>query len=103
MERLDTMTYEVTERIARITLDRPERGNGITLALPEELQHCVNQTVMAQGLHATQILGTIFDGIARHTPEGHAFVGRAATAGFKQAVRERDQPFGDAGPSTFKG
>jgi hypothetical protein len=24
-------------------------------------------------------------------------------AGFRTAVRERDEPFGDAGPSTFKG
>jgi enoyl-CoA hydratase len=63
----------------------------------------INQTVMAQGLHTTQILGTVFDGIARHTREGYAFQMRAAEAGFKQAVRERDEPFGDFGPSTFKG
>jgi enoyl-CoA hydratase len=54
-------------------------------------------------LGATQILGTVFDGIARHTPEGYAFQQRAASAGFKDAVRERDEPFGDAGSSTFKG
>ena len=53
----------------------------------------VNQTLYAQGLHATQMLGTVFDGIARHTPEGYAFQQRAAEAGFKQAVRERDEPF----------
>ena len=63
----------------------------------------VNQTMYAQGLHATQILGVVFDGIARHTREGYAFQQRAAEAGFKQAVRERDEPFGDFGPSTFKG
>ena len=43
------------------------------------------------------MLGTFFDGIARHTSEGHEFVRRAAEAGFKQAVRERDEPFGDFG------
>jgi enoyl-CoA hydratase len=53
----------------------------------------VNQTLYAQGLHATQILGTAFDGVARHTPEGHEFRRRAAEAGFKAAVRERDEPF----------
>jgi enoyl-CoA hydratase len=63
----------------------------------------VNQTVATMGLQATQILGTMFDGVARHTPEGYAFQQRAAEAGFKQAVRERDEPFGDFGPSTFKG
>ena len=31
---MDTLTYEVDGRIARITLNRPERGNGITLAMP---------------------------------------------------------------------
>ena len=44
-----------------------------------------------------------YTGIARHTKEGYAFQQRAAEAGFKQAVLERDTPFGDAGPSTFKG
>ena len=56
----------------------------------------VNQTLYAQGLHATQMLGTVFDGVARHTPEGYAFQRRAAEAGFKEAVREGDEPFGDA-------
>jgi enoyl-CoA hydratase len=63
----------------------------------------VNQTLLAGGLGPTQILGTVFDGIARHTPEGYAFQRRAAEAGFKEAVRERDEPFGDFGASTFKG
>jgi enoyl-CoA hydratase len=58
----------------------------------------VNQALYAQGLHATQALGVFFDGIARHTKEGFAFQQRAAEAGFKQAVRERDDPFGDAKP-----
>jgi len=63
----------------------------------------LNQTITSQGLHATQVLGTVFDGIARHTPEGHEFAQRAASAGFRAAVRERDEPFGDPGPSTYKG
>ena len=63
----------------------------------------VNQSLAAQGLHGTQLLGTVFDGITRHTSEGYAFQQRAAAAGFRQAVRERDEPFGDAGASTFKG
>jgi enoyl-CoA hydratase len=62
-----------------------------------------NQVAYAQGLHATQVLGTVFDGIARHTPEGYAFQQAAMEKGFRDAVRERDAPFGDPGPSTFKG
>ena len=33
--------YEVADRVARITLNRPERGNGITPALVAELVECV--------------------------------------------------------------
>jgi enoyl-CoA hydratase len=57
----------------------------------------VNQALYAQGLHATQALGVLFDGIARHTEEGYAFQRRAAEAGFKQAVRERDEPYDSTG------
>src|SRR4051812_30924532 len=53
----------------------------------------VNQALYSQGLHTTQVLGTVFDGMARHTPEGYAFQARAMEAGFKEAVRERDEPF----------
>jgi len=63
----------------------------------------VNQTVLQAGLSATQVLSTVFDGVSRHTEEGYAFQRRAMEAGFRAAVRERDEPFGDPGPSTFKG
>jgi enoyl-CoA hydratase len=63
----------------------------------------VNQTLYAQGLHTTQALGTLLDGIARHTAEGYAFQQQAMSSGFREAVRARDEPFGDYGPSTFKG
>jgi enoyl-CoA hydratase len=53
----------------------------------------VNQALFAQGLHATQALGVFFDGIARHTEEGYAFQRRAAEAGWREAVRERDYPY----------
>jgi enoyl-CoA hydratase len=62
-----------------------------------------NQTLLGAPLPATQILCTFFDGITRHTAEGYAFRRRAEEAGFREAVRERDEPFGDLGPSTFKG
>jgi enoyl-CoA hydratase len=55
----------------------------------------VNQQTIAQGLPATQLLGTVFDGIARHTPEGYAFQRQAASEGFRAAVAARDAPFGD--------
>jgi enoyl-CoA hydratase len=63
----------------------------------------INQTVLAAGLPVTQILGTVFDGISRHTKEGYAFQKLAEEKGFKEAVRSRDEPFGDLGSKTFKG
>lgn len=56
-----------------------------------------NQTVENMGLSSSRTLGTLFDGIARHTQEGHDFIARANEVGFRQAVRERDDPFGDYG------
>jgi enoyl-CoA hydratase len=74
------------ERVARLPINQ---------LVMHKLQ--VNSTIAAQGLWATQTLSTFFDGIARHTAEGHEFVRRAAEGGFKEAVRERDDPFGDFG------
>ena len=56
-----------------------------------------NQTAENMGLASSRTLGTLFDGIARHTQEGYDFVERAKDVGFRQAVRERDDPFGDYG------
>jgi enoyl-CoA hydratase len=57
----------------------------------------VNQTAENMGLTSSRTLGTLFDGIARHTQEGLDFVKRAQEVGFRQAVRERDDPFADYG------
>ncbi|MFP5305564.1 MAG: crotonase/enoyl-CoA hydratase family protein [Gammaproteobacteria bacterium] len=91
-DRLDERFENLLGRIARMPINQ--------LVMMKLL---LNQSVMAQGLHTTQILGTVFDGITRHTKEGYAFQQRAMQAGFRQAVRERDEPFGDFGLSTYKG
>ncbi len=91
-DKLNERFEILLERIARMPINQ--------LVMMKLL---LNQSVAAQGLHTTQILGTVFDGITRHTKEGYAFQQRAAEAGFKQAVHERDDPFGDFGLSTFKG
>ena len=57
----------------------------------------VNQAYENMGLRTTQMLGTVFDGIARHTPEGIAWRDMAMKDGFREAVRRRDAPFGDYG------
>ena len=91
-DALDERFDALLERIARVPTNQ--------LVMHKLL---VNQAVYAQGLHSTQVLGTVFDGIARHTPEGHAFARRATEAGWREAVRDRDEPFGDLGRSTFRG
>ena len=50
----------------------------------------INAAYENMGLATTQMLATLFDGIARHTPEGMWFKQRAEQVGFKQAVQERD-------------
>jgi enoyl-CoA hydratase len=87
---LDARFERLLERVARMPINQ--------LVMMKLL---INQTVQAQGLQQSQTLGTFFDGIARHTEEGHAFVRRAAESGFREAVRERDEPFGDHGLDGF--
>jgi enoyl-CoA hydratase len=87
---LDARFERLLERVARMPINQ--------LVMMKLL---VNQTVESQGLRQSQTLGTFFDGIARHTEEGHAFVRRAAKDGFREAVRERDEPFGDHGLDGF--
>ena len=91
-EQLDERFEVLLERIARLPVNQ--------LVMMKML---CNSTLLGGSLQSTQMLGTVLDGITRHTPEGHAFAARAGEAGFRQAVRERDEPFGDYGASTFKG
>jgi enoyl-CoA hydratase len=56
-----------------------------------------NQTAENMGLASSRLLGTLFDGVARHTQEGLDFVANAQAKGFREAVRDRDDPFGDYG------
>jgi enoyl-CoA hydratase len=51
----------------------------------------VNQALDNMGLQSTQMVATLFDGIARHSPEGRWFVDFAQQHGFGAAVRWRDE------------
>jgi enoyl-CoA hydratase len=55
----------------------------------------LNSALLAQGVANSTMISTVFDGISRHTREGYAFQQRAAAAGFRTAVAERDTPFRD--------
>lgn len=67
-----------------------ERIKGVPKNQLAMMKTLVNQAYDNMGLNSTQTLATLFDGIARHSPEGVAFKARAEEAGFKQAVAERD-------------
>ena len=50
----------------------------------------INSAVEAQ-INQTQRLATVFDGMARHSPEGMTFRSRVEEVGWKRAVQERDE------------
>jgi enoyl-CoA hydratase/carnithine racemase len=85
-ERLQEHAMALARRMAQVPLNQL-----IMLKL------LANQTAENMGFASSRMLGTLFDGVARHTQEGLDFVGRAQAVGFRQAVRERDDPFGDYG------
>jgi enoyl-CoA hydratase len=61
----------------------------------------VNQTYENMGLHSTQTLGPILDGLMRNTPEARGFIDRAGREGIRAATAQRDELFADyslAGP-----
>jgi enoyl-CoA hydratase len=83
-EELDERTEALVRRIAAMPVNQLIM---VKLAL--------NSALLAQGVATSAMVSTVFDGIARHTPEGYGFATRAAQVGFREAVKERDEPFGD--------
>lgn len=84
-EELDDAALALARRVAHL----PANQLGMMKLL-------VNHTFEQMGLATTQLLGTLLDGAARHTPEGDAFT-NAAMRDVSAAVRDRDAPFGDYG------
>jgi len=77
-----------------------DRIKGIPKNQRAMMKMLVNLAYDNMGLNSTQTLATLFDGFARHSPEGVAFKAHAEQAGFKQAVAERDS--GDPIPGSKK-
>jgi len=82
---LDGAALALCRRIARLPANQLQM-----------MKLLVNQAYEQMGLSVTQLIGTLLDGAARHTPEGVAFSRRAAQD-VAAAVAERDAPFGDYG------
>jgi enoyl-CoA hydratase len=85
-EKLRDHAIAFAERMARVPANQLQM-----------LKLLCNHTAENMGLATSRTLGTLFDGVARHTQEGIDWIARAREAGFRQAVRERDDPFGDYG------
>lgn len=86
-ELLQERALALATRIARLPLEQLQM-----------IKWALNETARtAYAPETSRLLGTLFDGVARHTEEGRAFVQRSNDVGFRQAVRERDDPFGDYG------
>ena len=77
-DQLDTEIDALAERMASVPVNQ--------LAMQKMV---INSAIEAE-IVRTQRLATLFDGIARHSPEGLNFKARAETVGWKQAVIERD-------------
>jgi len=76
---LDAAVDALAERIAAVPLNQ---------LVMQKLM--VNQAVENMGLASSQLVATLFDGVARHTPEGMWFKRYAAAEGFQAAVEWRD-------------
>lgn len=77
---------EIDKAIRNLT----DRIKGVPKNQLMMMKMMVNQAYDNMGLANTQTIATMFDGMARHSPEGIWFKQRAEEAGFKQAVAERD-------------
>lgn len=78
-DQLEAATMKLAGRIAGVPLSH--------LAMHKMV---VNQVMLTMGLEQSQMMATVFDGIARHNPEGLWFRRYAQTEGFKPAVQWRD-------------
>src|SRR3981081_4061779 len=56
-DNLKTMTYEVTGRVARITFNRPDKGNAIVADTPLELSALVERADLDPNVHVILVSG----------------------------------------------
>jgi enoyl-CoA hydratase len=84
---LEERATALAQRMARLPLNQLQM---VKWALNDVARHQYQPD-------SSRLLGFIFDGVARHTQEGLDFVARAQEVGWREAVRERDRPFGDYG------
>lgn len=105
-EAIDAETALRIGLVSRVC--KPDRITGEVEAYAERFKHIpanqlalnkllVNQAFENMGLRTTQLLGTLFDGITRHTEEAYRWAESFREKGFRETIRERDRPFEDYG------
>lgn len=72
-----------------------QRMGNIPVSQLASMKLLVNQAYENMGLHTTQLLGSILDGLMRHTPDGMAWRRLIDEKGIRAAIDARDGPFGD--------
>jgi enoyl-CoA hydratase len=89
---LEATGAALAERVARLPANQ--------LAMMKAL---VNSVYEQMGMSSTQLIGTLLDGAARHTPEGTTFSERVLDD-LPGAIADRDAAFGDygQGPGTAR-
>ena len=84
-DELDAAGLALAERVAQLPKNQLRM-----------MKLLVNNVIEQMGLSSTQLVGSLLDGAARHTPEGTEF-SRRAMEDVRGTVRDRDTPFGDYG------
>ncbi len=85
------------ERLLEHALGLARRMARLPLNQLQMMKLYANQTAENMGVQSVRTLAILFDGVARHTQEGLDFVEIARERGFREAVRQRDDPFADYG------
>jgi enoyl-CoA hydratase len=68
---------------------------GIPASQLAAMKLVVNQVYENQGLHSTQLLGPVLDGLMRNTPDAERFIDLAGSDGLAAVLAERDGPWQD--------
>ena len=105
----DAIDAATAQRIGLVSKVFPATSlRGETEAYAQRFQHIpanqlalnkllINQAFENMGLRTTQLLGTLFDGITRHTEEAYRWAEDFQKIGFRETIRRRDAPFADYG------
>jgi enoyl-CoA hydratase len=83
-DQLEDRVYALAEQLISIPLSQLSA-----------MKLVVNQAYSNMGLHSTQLLGSVLDGMLRNTPEALDFIKLTEQEGARAAVARRDAPFGD--------